>query len=416
MKKSLLLSVVLSTILMATEPVKPAEVEVAAPDAPVETSSYGKFTANLRVQYFTRTFEESRTGDPDATAFNVGGIFKYESAEYNGFKFATAYYGSHRIGTFFTREEGIKTSMLDKNDGSDLAFIGEAYIQYTSGDASLKVGRQRLATPLANDRDLRMLPTSYEAAVAKYNGFSDTTLELAYITGTSGFTSKDNGFSDYDTTFGKDGIAYIYITNKSIEDLALSLQYAKTISNVDGTGANIPIEDYFYADMNYNIALGEKTYFKAQTGGNTYQNADNSFMYGAKLGTTVVYGIDLALVFNQIKDNSFKTIQAGPMYTDWQQGYGNYEPSTAFGGQIAFSPMTDLSLKFGYVDVSVADGYTKDDFSEFNFDGQYAINSYSSIRIRYSFKNQTDESIYNIPDPRDVQDRDDFRILYYLNF
>ena len=49
-------------------------------------------------------------------------------------------------------------------------------------------------------------------------------------------------------------------------------------------------------------------------------------------------------------------------------------------------------MKFGYVDVSVDEGNVKNDFSEFNFDGKYAINNYSKIRVRYSIKDQTDTS------------------------
>lgn len=35
------------------------------------------------------------------------------------------------------------------------------------------------------------------------------------------------------------------------------------------------------------------------------------------------------------------------------------------------SPLDGLSLKVAYVDVSADEGKTVDDFSEFNFDGQY---------------------------------------------
>jgi hypothetical protein len=96
------------------------------------------------------------------------------------------------------------------------------------------------------------------------------------------------------------------------------------------------------------------------------------------------------------------------MYTDWQQGYGNYEASTAFGGQIVAHPMADLSVKLGYVDVSSDEGNVRDDFSETNVDIKYALTDYSKVRVRYSLKDQTDES--------DREDRDDFRIIYYLNF
>ena len=96
------------------------------------------------------------------------------------------------------------------------------------------------------------------------------------------------------------------------------------------------------------------------------------------------------------------------MYSDWQQGYGNYEASTAFGGQIVAHPIADLSLKIGYVDVSTDEGNVRDDFSEMNIDVKYKIDDNSKVRVRYSLKDQTDAA--------DREDRDDFRVIYYLNF
>jgi hypothetical protein len=96
------------------------------------------------------------------------------------------------------------------------------------------------------------------------------------------------------------------------------------------------------------------------------------------------------------------------MYSDWQQGYGNYEASTAFGGQIIAHPMAGLSMKLGYVDVNADEGNVRDDFSEMNIDIKYKIDDMSKVRVRYSLKDQTDEA--------DREDRDDFRIIYYINF
>jgi hypothetical protein len=58
--------------------------------------------------------------------------------------------------------------------------------------------------------------------------------------------------------------------------------------------------------------------------------------------------------------------------------------------------------------VAADSGYVRDDFSETNVDIKYKLTSNSKVRVRYSIKDQTDES--------DREDRDDFRIIYYLNF
>jgi len=419
MKKSLvILSVVASNMLMAGGTIAPMEpiVEKAAPVA-ASTGGFGEalknglFTAKLRTFYFDRTFDESTTGVPDAQALTFGGIIKYESAAYYGFKFGLAHYSSTRLGNIFTREEGKGTSILGRS-GENLAFLGEAYLQYDIGNTMFKVGRQQLSTPLIQNHDLRILPSVYEAAIIRNKDIPDTMIEIGYVDRYTGFTSKDNGFTDNKT--GKDGLAYLSFANKSIENLSVRGQYVKALTN----GASR--ETYTYLDAKYSLPFGSKTYVKAQYGGNTYLSEKDSTLFGAKLGTTLAM-FDVATVYDKITGYRFQAFESGPMYTDWQQGYGNYEASTAVGGQLIAHLMSGLSLKFGYVDVSADDGNLRDDFSEFNFDGKYTINDWSKIRVRYSIKNQSNASEANRGgvNPNGStgrEDRNDFRIIYYMNF
>ncbi len=132
-------------------------------------------------------------------------------------------------------------------------------------------------------------------------------------------------------------------------------------------------------------------------------------MYGLKAGSS--FGnVDLALLYNKIEDNPFKAVEAGPMYSDWQQGYGKYEPSDAVGMQMIYHPVSKASIKLGYVDVESkkGDSFNDDTFTEFNLDAKYKLSKASKIRIRYSKKNQDPSS--------NREDRDDFRIIYYHNF
>ena len=419
MKKSLALSVIASTMIMAGGTIAPEKVEIKAeaPQVAQATGTFGealkngKFTAKLRTFYFDRTFDEDNTGNPDAQALTFGGIIKYESATYYGLKFGLAHYSSTRLGNTFTREEGKGTSILGRS-GENLAFLGEAYLQYDIGNTMFKVGRQQLSTPLIQNHDLRILPSVYEAAIIRNTDIPDTMIELGYVDRYTGFTSKDNGFTDKKT--GKDGLAYLSFSNKSITNLAIRGQYVKALT--DGASR----ETYTYLDAKYSIPVGKNTYIKAQYGGNTYLSEEDSTLFGAKIGTTLGM-FDVAGVYDKITGYRFQAFESGPMYTDWQQGYGNYEASTAVGGQIIVKPMAGLSLKFGYVDVSADDGNLRDDFTEFNFDGKYTINDWSKIRVRYSIKDQSDASEANRGgvNPNGStgrEDRDDFRIIYYMNF
>jgi len=398
MKKSLLLSMAAATLVMGTA----TSLSAVTFQDSIEN---GEFSAKMRTFYFDRSFDAP--GVDNATALTFGGIMKYETGDYNGLKIGFAYYGSQRIGGIFSKEEGAGTSILGR-DGENLGFLGEAYLQYNLDNTMVKVGRQQLATPLIQNHDLRILPSVYEAAIVRNTDIPDTMLELGYVTSYTGFTSKDNDFSDYDTKWGEEGLAYLSFTNKSIKDLSIRGQYVLAVSDKDQAGNTIAVKDYRYLDAKYNLPFGDKTYLKAQYGGNAYSVGDDSTLLGAKAGTTVAGMLDVAVLFDKISDNSFKAVESGPMYSDWQQGYGNYEASTAFGGQLIARPVDGLSLKVGYVDVNADEGNVRDDFSEFNFDGKYAINSWSKIRVRYSIKDQTDDS--------DREDRDDFRVIYYTNF
>ena len=426
MKKSFVLSVVASTMIMAGGTIVPVEPVVEAPVSKAASShsfadalKNGKYSTNLRLFYMDRSFDEDKTGKPDAKALTFGGIMKYESAAYHGFRFGLAYYGSHSVGGIFDREEGIGTSLLQPN-GDDIAFLGEAYLQYDLENTMFKAGRQRLSTPLMQDHDLRLLPSTYEAAIVRNKDLPDTMVEAGYVKRYSGFVSKLSGFDDQDTKWGKDGLGYIYIKNKSIENLTLRGQYIKALSDKDETGATIAISDYKYVDLKYTLPVGTNTYFKAQYGGNDYNNAEDSTLLGAKVGTTLFDMVDVAALYDKISGNKFKAIESGPMYTDWQQGYGPYEPSTALGGQLVVRPMDGLSVKLGYVDVSSDTPLLVDDFTELNLDAKYKINDWSKIRVRYSIKDQSDASEALRYDGIDGnggrEDRDDFRIIYYMTF
>jgi len=418
MKKSLLLSAAASTMIMAGGSiVAPVEPIVVAPKVPaLSTGSFaqalkdGKFTANLRAFYFDRSFDEDNTGKENATALTAGGIIKYVSGDYHGFSFGVAHYSSTRLGNTFTREEGSGTSILGRS-GENLAFVGEAYLQYDIGNTMLKVGRQQLSTPLMQNHDLRILPSVYEAAIIRNTDIPDTMIEVGYVDRYTGFTSKENDFLDKKT--GEDGLAYVSMTNKSIDNLSLRGQYIAALT--DGTER----EAYGYIDAKYSLPFGTGTYVKGQFGFNGYNEGEDSTLVGAKVGTTIGM-FSIAALYDKISDNKFQAFESGPMYSDWQQGYGPYEQSTAYGGQLVVKPLDGLSVKFGYVNVESDTSMLFDDFTEFNLDAKYTINSWSKIRVRYSIKDQSDESealrFDGIDGNGGREDRDDFRIIYYMNF
>ena len=169
--------------------------------------------------------------------------------------------------------------------------------------------------------------------------------------------------------------------------------------------------------MKYNLPIGTQSYFKAQYGGNKYNDAPNSTLVGIKIGTTFLSILETTLFYDKILDNNFEVIMSSPMFSDQQQGYGLYEPSNAIGTTVLVRPIKDLSVKLVYVNVSSDTQKLVDDFSEFNFDLKYKFNSHSKLRISYSIKNQTDASEkLLILGNGGREDRNDLRVIYYISF
>ncbi len=354
---------------------------------------------DTRTFYFDRSFDAPAT--PDVEALTAGGILKYQSGRFHGIGVGLGYYGSYSLSGVVDRDKGGGSALLQP-DGEDISFLGEAYIDLDTGRHQLVVGRQRLATPMADDHDNRLLPSAYEAALYRYKTETDGQFEIGYIDAYTGFGSTFDGFDAPEADWGSDGLAYLYGKGE-----AFGLQWrAQWVQTLEDSGV---YEDYGYLDANYPLDLGEGSYVRAQYGRTGYQQGDAGQMYGFKAGTRIG-GVELALLLNAIRDNRFDAVEAGPMYTDWQQGYGNYEPSDALGVQLTFFPSDRSSVKFGYVDVESKDGdaFNLDTFSEFNIDAQMSFSEAARIRFRYSLKDQDNSS--------DRQDRNDFRVIFYYNF
>lgn len=356
----------------------------------------GEMTLDARVFYFDRRFDLPDT--PPARALTGGGIAKYETVAFNSLKAALGFYGSFSLFGIIDRELGTGTALL-QSDNDDIAFVGEAYVDYDTGQNQLKAGRQRLATPLINDRDFRILPSVFEAMVYRNRSLTDTTLEAGYVYSESGIGSTYSGFEQQTKLWGQDGLGYIY-GGTTVNDISLRGQFVNTLES-SGLYRN-----FSYLDTNVPISVGTGTHIQAQAGGTAYQAEPSATMFGFKL-STLLSRFSMALVYNQIRTNKYSAVEAGPLFTDWQQGYGNYEPSEALGVQLGYDFNNKLHLSAGYVDIESVDGddFNLDTYVESVFDLQYKFNQSFNVRLRYSEKNQAQDS--------DREDRQDFRVIFY---
>ncbi len=384
--------IIVSTLLMS--------VIVCGYDTLEESVKESHITLDSTLFYFDRDFDKPST--PNAKALTLGGIAKIVTAPWHGLQVGVAPYGNFLTG-FTKRDEATGSSMLEQKENKNLTFLGEAYAHYALDKSSLYIGRQRLSTPLANDHDLRALPSTYSGIIFKTREIEKTLIEAGWIESYTGFGSKYNSFSTENTKWGERGLGYIYIENTTLANTQIHAQYIKAIDN-----QVIFLSDYRYADIKYNFMPNIS--LETQYGGNDYKSGDNSQMLGVRTQFNTTY-IDTALLYNQIMDNKFQALEAGPMYSDWQQGYGNYEPSQAIGGYIKLKPFTNATIKLGSVKVTAKEKSLKDDFTESNLDCNYALNTQHKLRVRYSIKDETDEA-----NALGYEDRTDFRVIYYYSF
>lgn len=181
LKKVILLSVVASTMMMAGGNIAPT---VVAPVIAEEKVDRGEVFGQFRTFYIDRTYTGSVNNNRNSLA--MGGYLGYKTPIFGGFNVAIAAYGTYGFDMHDKDADVLGTTSYDPSLYGDrfdnYAFIGQVYINYAFGNTNIKIGRQRLDTPLAGADDARMLPNLFEAAVVSNTDIQDTTLILAHVT------------------------------------------------------------------------------------------------------------------------------------------------------------------------------------------------------------------------------------------
>ncbi|WP_304544430.1 hypothetical protein [Sulfurimonas microaerophilic] len=161
----------------------------------------GEVSGQVRVVY---AGYNNKNSDPDLYATAIGGILKYELAEYKGFNAGVAFYTAKDIPAFSGEGEKRNTE-LSSSEGEDQD-MNEAYINYKYNNFNLRLGRQVLNTPLADSDDIRMIQNTFEAYVASYikNGWE---LQAGNIQSWHGI-DLENGLDDGWKKLGDNGVNF----------------------------------------------------------------------------------------------------------------------------------------------------------------------------------------------------------------
>ena len=253
-----------------------------------------KVSGQIRTIY--AGYEQKKEDVQDSYATAVGGILKYELAEFNGFNAGVALYTSQDIP--FASGRSLQHNPELSSDHAKYSDVHEAYLNYKYKDFNIRVGRQRLDTPLADSDDIRMIPNSFEAYVASYNyeGF-------AFMGGhINSWQGVDANLSGGWSKTGSDGVNFAGVAYSERYELNLWLY------NITGYTNAL----YFDTGINYNItpnALfhGMVQYLQEEE---LSKSAYDALIYGA-MAEVVVRGLSLNVAYNRTDTSNAKQTFAG---------------------------------------------------------------------------------------------------------
>jgi imipenem/basic amino acid-specific outer membrane pore len=175
MKKQIVLSATLIALMGSTN--------VNAAENLSTMFSEGKASGQIRSFWVDREYQGTAGKDDHRDGWAVGGHLKYETADYEGLSFGTAFYTSNALDISSNRADYSSNDMtLLGPDNKDYSFIGEAFAQYKRGNTTFKAGRQKIDSPMAGTDDARMVPNLFEGYLLINKDLADTTIVAGHMT------------------------------------------------------------------------------------------------------------------------------------------------------------------------------------------------------------------------------------------
>ncbi len=403
MKKTLLLSVVASTMIMAGGDIAPVEPVVEAP----AVASGWEFGGQAVVWYQT---DDSTFGEFDVATgtqlgtFGGGSLFDQEqSAADAGIQLtATNNDVIAGIGAGFT-VNGLSTLNLenymvsavpqltgygpDIDDMTDGGWIAEAYLTYGFGNTGIKAGRQTLPSslsPFAFSETWNVFANSFDGVTVVNTDLSNTTIVGAWLHSGNVNSFAMTNLTDFNALNESDGVWMLTVQNKSFENVTLTGSWYYGSDHDMG----LPTTDdtnILWGDAQFGIAginMGIQ--------GGTWMNdgfADDMTAFGAKAGYD--FGmINASVAYANVNDGGVGMAQLGGttsvLYTDLlaDQLFGPLvrfdldkfvvkADMDALGGNI--------SAAYGYSDMDTQDNKIDE------FDLAYSVNITDSLNLTATY-------------------------------
>jgi imipenem/basic amino acid-specific outer membrane pore len=268
----------------------------------------GKASGQIRAAYVN----QDNAVNTDTYGTSLGGILKYETADWNGLKLGVAAYTSQKIHAA-TGKEGdnhLNTELFDM-DGKSYTYMGEAYADYTMAGLNLKTGRQQIDTPFADTDDIRMHPNTFEALIATYTALEGSTFVGGYVTRWAGYDSEDTLSKEKFKKLaeGSNGAAVFGVINESIENLNFQAWYYGVDKLADLTYLDAAYVIPFNETMGLEVS-GQFAAFSEDTQADGTKSNVHGSVYG--IGATFNAGpLSVGAAYNKGSNENGKTTPIG---------------------------------------------------------------------------------------------------------
>ncbi|MGW8168882.1 MAG: hypothetical protein ACWGHH_02645 [Sulfurovaceae bacterium] len=328
MKKTLLLSIVASTMIMAGGDIAPVEPAVVTP-APVVESNW-KFSGTAAVVYQTDDAHVSSRGvtspmddslfSQGASAANAGLQLRASNADLiAGIGFGAELTG---LGTLGLEEDVVSDVMQTAGNPFPLnaAYFSELYLTYGIANTSLKVGRQELPkalSPFAYSEDWNVFSNTFDAVLLVNTDLPDTVLVGAWVRSLNDYVlgvtpvGLHAHMANFDKINGSDGVFMLTAQNKSIADLTLTGSWYFGSDFTANDDLNILWGDAQYNAGFANIAL--------QGGAVMNDDIDDTKAFGAMISGKLDM-INAHVAYAHVNDSSLGMFNTGgstsALYTD----------------------------------------------------------------------------------------------------
>lgn len=437
-KRSLILAALLS-----------AGVSVSA-DTVEEAFAQGKVQGELKSFYINRSYDWGSGFARNPSSYtrdglSVGGHLGYQTAKYYGFDAGATFYTTNKMDNK-SRNSYENDYTLFGADDNGYSVLGEAYIGYTAGKTSVRVGQQSINTPFAAPNNFRMLPNTFEGVVVKNSDITDTKIELGHITRvqTNGFANSvpvtNNILNPNDSMtrlsllygFGPgyqvgefENIANVYLGQSNTKDTAGMTYLNATYTGFDSVKLEL-WDQYIHDIMNIVVlrasykgklssvntfasvfytkqdSTGDNLLGKAFDTGSGALDVDSS-QYGAMLKASLDNGLGIDLRYVNTPASAGSVLDGGivnalgganPFIISQGALHANLGDTTSYmaGVDYNFKPLTGIDLlsmiKYFEYDIGKYNGYQSGyawTTKEVDFDLIYKVTSKFKLQARGSF-------------------------------